>query len=258
MRRWVVVLVVSGWAVQVQADRVHLDDGAVLEGNAEVGESEVVVHAPGGSLTLPRGAVVRVEQAETAITRFEERYAKLRDKDVAGRLKLADFCRDHGLSKREHKVLREIIGLSPNHAVARARLGYVKVTEGWITVAESNRRKGLVLREGRWVTPERAAKLDVLDLERRRLAIEQRQAEAELARAEREREAQPAPSVAPPAPPEPSRVLVYGGVFQPFPAVDPAYRSRLRCKDERCERRRKRPRRKPFIIPHVRDPRDYL
>jgi len=254
MERWLAVAVVLGWAAQVHADRVHLDDGAVLEGNAEVGETQVVVHLPGGNITLPREAVVHVEPTETAITRFEQRYAALGEQDVAGRLRLADFCRDHGLTQREQQMLREILERAPNHAIARMRLGYVKVTEGWITVAEHNRRQGLVLREGRWVTPERATELDALDLERQRLAIEKRRVDAELARAERERAAAPPPQAQPPTPSEPTTVVVYSGAYP----VDRRLRPRIDCRDDRCELRRERPRHEPFVIPHVRDPRDYL
>ena len=119
MRLAVLLSVLLGVAAQARADRVHLDDGAVLDGEAEVGETQVTVHAPGGSVTLPREAVVQIERAETVITRFDRRYAKLGPKDVAGRLRLADFCHDNGLSGQEERLLREIIELVPDHPLAR-------------------------------------------------------------------------------------------------------------------------------------------
>jgi len=182
MRRLVLALgAASGASGVCKADRTYLVGGTVLEGKATRSGQRVVVEVESGEITLPASAVLRIERGESIVSRFEARRAALRPGDVKARLELADYCRDHGMRGRERALLVEILEVDESNASARARLGYVKTETGWATEAEVMRAKGLVLREGRWVTPAEARESERLQLEAMLVARRREDAEAELA-----------------------------------------------------------------------------
>jgi len=173
------VCALCGIAGVAHADRVVLVGGEVLEGKATRQGDKITVEVEAGQISVPAEAVARIERSESLVSQFDARYAALRPGDVQGRLNLADYCRDHGMRAREHKLLLEVLEVDRDNAQARARLGYVKTDTGWVTEADAMRAKGLVQYEGRWVTPAES-----LDLERRRedarAADRRREAEADL------------------------------------------------------------------------------
>lgn len=68
-------------------------------------------------------------------------YGKLRaagQDTVAGHLELADWCARKSLKERERVHLTRVCDLSPNHIVARQRLGFVRVGRDWVSQAEMN------------------------------------------------------------------------------------------------------------------------
>jgi hypothetical protein len=251
------LVLVSGNA---RADHIVLASGAQLEGKATRRGDKVVVELASGEISLPADAVERVEAAESALDRFNARYAKLRAGDVTGRLELADFCRDEAMTQREQQLLHEVLQLDTNNAKARARLGYVKTDAGWITEDEAMLAKGLVKRDGRWLSSQQLQELEQqrervesaakqreiaqaelektqLEVERERVALEaekRRIAEAEAARLHAA---------------ETSRVVHYSPVIRSGPCLprepDSAYSRAFHVKHTR-----------PFPIPGVRDPRD--
>ena len=244
------------------ADNLYLDDGAVVHGgDAVVDGDRVILQVAGGHMIIPRQAVVRMEEAESDVTRFKARYAKLKSRDVAGRLSLANWCRDRDLRRREAELLKEIIELAPDHRVARQRLGFVKVADGWISQAEHNRRLGLVLVAGHWMTRQEArqARLDdargkTAELERDKALAELKAIEARTALAKAQAKAQLRETTAAeqPATPEPPPVRFLGGYIDPtaYHVHEDVCRGR-RCQDRPVRRRRS----EPFWMPHVRDPR---
>jgi hypothetical protein len=135
-----------------RADKTYLVGGTVIEGRATRKGDKVVVEMESGEITLPADSVAKIEKSESLVSQFEARHAALRPGDVKGRLELADYCRDHDMRAREHQLLQEVLEVDPNHAAARARLGYVKTDTGWITEADSMRARGMVMHDGRWVS----------------------------------------------------------------------------------------------------------
>jgi hypothetical protein len=164
-----------------KADRTYLVGGTVLEGKAKRVGQKVVVEIESGEISLPASAVERIEKGESTVSRFDARYAALRPGDTKARLDLADYCRDHDMRAREHRLLLEVLEIDESNAAARARLGYVKTEAGWATQAEVMRAKGLVLHEGRWVTPAEVRESERLQLEAEVAARRREEADAELA-----------------------------------------------------------------------------
>src|SRR5690242_5593090 len=62
------VLLVAGSA---SADRVHLKGGTVLDGEVEKKGGKVIVVGEAGTIAVPQDSVLRIEKAESAVSRFE-------------------------------------------------------------------------------------------------------------------------------------------------------------------------------------------
>ena len=176
-----------------RADRVHLQGGAVLEGKVSRAGDKVLVEVDSGTLSLDARSVLRVERTQSTFETFLERRAALGKGDIAGRLELASYCREHQMFARERELLREVLSIDTNHAQARARLGYVRGEHGWLTREEQLAARGLVKHGDAWVTPEQALRLQEAELERHRAMLDRAKAENELLakraelKAERER-----------------------------------------------------------------------
>jgi hypothetical protein len=167
-------------AAQAQADRVHLSDGAVIEGKATRQGDKVVVELESGAISIPADTVERIENSVSDVQRFEAEFARLAAGDVKARLQLANFCRDHGLRDHEREMLQQIIEIAPDHAEARARLGFVHTEAGWITREQQQRAQGLVQRDGQWLTQQQALELQRLQAQADLAAHERDKAQAEL------------------------------------------------------------------------------
>lgn len=210
---WVLALscVLCGGVPLAAADDVHLDNGEVIEGRATRAGDKVVIELESGQISLSAESVKRIDKRESSIDRYEKRYAQLPPDGVAERMRLADYCREHGMRERERMLLEQVIERDPNHEQARRRLGYVKTPEGWVTYAEHMRAQGRVQRDGQWLTREEAQELDrrqtqaraaagdsqleskKVALEREKLELERQRLELERARARDEERTRPLP-----------------------------------------------------------------
>ncbi|HTU63493.1 MAG TPA: hypothetical protein VMF89_33755, partial [Polyangiales bacterium] len=152
--------VLCGSPPLVAADDVHLDNGEVIEGRATRNGDKVVIELESGQISLTAESVKRIDKRESRVEQFEKVYQSLPPDAVAERMKLANYCRDHGMRERERVLLQQVIERDPNHEQARKRLGYVKVPEGWVTYADHMRAQGQVQRDGQWMSREQAEALD--------------------------------------------------------------------------------------------------
>jgi hypothetical protein len=162
--RWVI----SGallWAASAHADEVHLVGGTTLDGKATRQGDKVVIEMESGEITLGADSVQRIDRKQSAVQRYDALASKLEPGDIKGRLSLAEFCRDHAMASREKELLQQVLEIDSNQAEARARLGYVKTPDGWISHDEHMQAQGYVKRDGQWVTRERAFELDRLQAE---------------------------------------------------------------------------------------------
>jgi hypothetical protein len=164
-----------------RADKAFLPGGNVLEGKITQQGDKIIVQTDDGAITLPADYVQKVETTESLLDTVDKRHAKLKAKDVKGRLKLADFCRDHELPNREKQLLREVLNIDENNATARARLGYVKTDQGWMAEADAMRMRGYVLENGVWMTREEAEQIERSQEEIESAARERKIAEQLLA-----------------------------------------------------------------------------
>jgi hypothetical protein len=266
-------------AGHASADRVHLTSGSVIEGRAHRDGDRVVVEIDSGEVALPASVVARIESSESDLQRVDAMLAKLKPGDTAGMLKLADYCRDHEMPAREQELLQRILDTAPNHAEARARLGYVRSEGAWVKREDQMRAQGMVEYQGRWMTRAEMLELERIQaqtaaaaLQRDKAAAEARKAEAEAKKAEEQASA--AQQNAPPAYgyPPPYSTYSYGTPYTYNYAVPYSYSYAPIATHggARCARvgggtgpcgsaaPPPAPAHHPFPIPGMKDPFDYL
>jgi hypothetical protein len=241
----------------VRADRVHLTDGAIIEGKATRADGKVVIELESGQVTLEASDVVKIDHSVSPVQRYEELEAQHRGRGVAGLMFLADYCRDHGMRSRETTLLESVLEKQPDHAEARARLGFVKTEAGWVSREEHMRAQGLVRDGGEFITREQQlareqqrAEAEAAQHEREKVKLEVEQQKVALEREQLElaREAQRAEA-------EASKPAVSPSVHAGYLVYGAPYGNWHDCHKRHCRSEHPR-RRKPFPIAGVRDPRD--
>ncbi len=214
------------------ADTVHLASGGSFEGVlAEVSGNKVLIRMQGGTVSVPRSQVVRIESGDSSFAQYLQRRDALNaDPSASGWLDLARWAQGKGLAQASREAALTAARIDPKlsglEAVLRP-LGFVldEALGRWIPYDESMRRKGFVQSNGVWITraeldaAQRAweaerEQLEARRAERLRAAREDRLAElATLALAREARRTE-----APPVPYYPPAVIVIPGYFPPVPA----------------------------------------
>ncbi len=128
----VLVLFATWMAETASADEIFLQGGSKLEGKARREADTIVVELENGEVRLPADTVERIQRSTPPAEAAQRRRASLGANDIAGRLELAKYCREHELRATERALLLEIVDRAPDHAAARRMLGQVKTAQGWI------------------------------------------------------------------------------------------------------------------------------
>jgi hypothetical protein len=148
-------------ALPAAADTVYLTNGNSFEGViAEVTDAQVRIVMPGGQLSLPRSAVVRVEAGEAPWAEYLAREKALRRDPKATAhewLELARWAKARGLNQGVRDAALRAAEIDPDAEGLEPLLrgvGYVydRELERWIPYADSMRRRGFVLAHGVWIS----------------------------------------------------------------------------------------------------------
>lgn len=181
MKPWIAALL-AGTAIapmptpRCRADVFVLQSGGQIEGtlanpDEKPREKYVVKTASGGEITLGRNQVKEFHPTRPEEQQYEQIRPKYPD-TVEGHLQLAEWCREHKLSAQRKRHLERVIELEPDHAKARAALGFSKVAGEWKTQDQIRRERGYVQdKSGRWYLPQQ--------IEENERQKKQKQAEAE-------------------------------------------------------------------------------
>lgn len=113
----------------------------------------VIETVSGGRITLAADQVV----GRTALSPREAEYEKLRAAaadTIEGHWRMAEWCRENFLSAHREIHLKRILQLDPDHAQARAALGYTRVDGAWKTRREAMESRGFRWYRGRWRTEQ--------------------------------------------------------------------------------------------------------
>ena len=134
------------------AEVVLLKSGAKVEGeilNPTRSKDDLVEVVPveGLKLTLAASQVKGVLVQTKVLKDYDSAVAKMAD-TLDAHLAMAQWCLEASLAEQRKFHLSQVIKHDPNHAMARATLGYIKVGSGWMTQNEYKRRQGYVLKGG--------------------------------------------------------------------------------------------------------------
>jgi hypothetical protein len=161
------VLALLALAPAAAADEVRTKDGRVLEGKVlEDGADGVKLRLRfGGEITVARADVSSVVKKDLPEEDVAKKRAALGPADVEGRWKLALEAKERKVRKAFEELVDEVLRLDPAHAAANELRGNVLYDGKWMKPAERDRlaaekekgdkaKQGLVEHKGRWVTPE--------------------------------------------------------------------------------------------------------
>ncbi|HEV2854628.1 MAG TPA: hypothetical protein VHC97_17665 [Thermoanaerobaculia bacterium] len=181
-------------AVPVLADDVYLINGRKFEGViAETTGSQVRIQMQGGSLSLPRSQVLRVETGDSSLAEYLRRKEALKKTPGARAtdwLELARWAQGRQLEQATRESALAAATLDPKlDGLGPILRGYGYVLDDqidrWIPYAESMRRRGFVQANGQWLTREEyAARVRAYEEENARRRA-QREEQARAAREER-------------------------------------------------------------------------
>jgi hypothetical protein len=150
-------------AVPAFADDVYLVNGRKFEGViAETAGSQVRIRMQGGTLSLPKDQVLRVEAGDSNLAEFLRRKEALKKSPAAGAadwVELARWARAKELDQATREAALAAATLDPRAAgLAPILRGYGYVLDPqldrWVPYADSMRRRGFVLAGGQWLTHE--------------------------------------------------------------------------------------------------------
>jgi hypothetical protein len=181
------------------ADIVYLKNGRSFDGVvAEESDSQVRVQIEGGSLTLPRAAVARIEKADSYLAEYLRRRGELRREGAGARawLELARWADSVGLASAARESALAAAAINPrleglDRELRAQNYLYDPQLGRWLPFAEEMRRKGMVLDEsGDWMTrdehAQRVRERAEAQMQQQMLAAQRDAAQADLLRAQAE------------------------------------------------------------------------
>lgn len=146
----------------VMADSVELTGSGQVTGEVSRRGDLVIVSVDDKiQVAFPKTRVSRVVESKE-LTKYKS-LAKQVGEDAGAHYQLARWCKAAGnvpgLSQYYTRFhMQRAVELNPNHAEARASLGYTKDDGGkWILRTDLMRSRGMILKGGRWVIPEAAS-----------------------------------------------------------------------------------------------------
>jgi hypothetical protein len=153
------------------ADDVYLKNGRSFEGVvAEVGDSQVRVHMPGGVISLPRSAVDHVQKADSTFAEYLRQKGEIESRESGPQgvrraedwVELARWARRHNLSQGTREAALTAAQIDPRQPGLPALLRgfgfvYEESLDRWIPYDDSMRLHGFVREGGSWVSREEHA-----------------------------------------------------------------------------------------------------
>ena len=156
MKLLAALAILAAAAGAARADVVVLRNDARFEGQVKEHGDTVTVVLDFGTMTFRKIDVARIERGASALQEFDAKVQALKSTDIEGRHRLALWAKEKQLDHRARWLFEDILKRDPDHAGARAELGYRRVGTRWLTEDEWRIEQGLVLFRGEWVKREAA------------------------------------------------------------------------------------------------------
>ena len=146
------------------ADLIKLKQGGEIRGkllqDRSGSESQLTIETlTGGKVSVDSQQIDFITNRPLVIEEYETRARQVED-TVEGHLQLAEWCRENFLTTPRHEELEKVLQLDPDHAKARAALGYTRHDGEWMTRDQLMRKNGYVKYKGRYVS---SAELELLE-----------------------------------------------------------------------------------------------
>lgn len=110
----------------------------------------------GGEMTLAREAVKDVVKQSEMEKRYQELLPRMPN-TADGNWKMAEWCRERGLTALREVHLRAVIEMEPDHEAAHHGLGHIKLRDVWTSREEALRSQGYVRDSSGWRLPQEVA-----------------------------------------------------------------------------------------------------
>ena len=115
------------------ADVIYLTNGGKVRGRiVEETSRQIVMKTAGGTTVLLRDEVATIERGATIEELYAERLAKIDPASASARFDLGRWLEDQGDRVRARREFKKVLKLDPDHAPARAKLGYVRQEGAWV------------------------------------------------------------------------------------------------------------------------------
>lgn len=140
------------------ADVFELTGGGRLEGKLLPADDASKLNctielSAGGRVTVARSQIAKIEIVTDAVAEYQK-LARTSPDTVDAHWQLSEWCREHKLREERRQHLDRIIELNPNHADARAALGFHQKNGQWMNRDDVMASRGLVLFDSKYVTPQ--------------------------------------------------------------------------------------------------------
>jgi hypothetical protein len=150
-------------ATTAWADIFVLTNGGRVQGTLvnreESPRKTYVVRTAGGELTFEKAQVKEVLTQTAAQREYEDLAPRAAD-TIEGQWQIAEWCREHHLSRERAVHLERIIELDPDHRGARIGLGYVQMEGRWVRPDQYMEERGYVRYQGKWRMPQEIEMLE--------------------------------------------------------------------------------------------------
>ena len=156
-------------------DLIKLKAGGEIRGKlqklpSESGEARIIETLTGGKITVDAQQIEFITNRPLSVEEYESRSKSIAD-TVDAHLELANWCSENHLISQRHAELEKVLLLEPDHAKARAALGYTNRDGEWMTRDELMRKNGYIKYKGRYVS---TAELELLEKNEADLAEERK------------------------------------------------------------------------------------
>lgn len=155
-------------APTARADTIELADGRVVEGlvipdkHPEHGAGVYVVSRFGPTF-IKKADIKAQRKSKPVDEQIQDYLAKLKPKDTANRLRLAEWMMQIGRAEEGRELVAQILDWEPESPKAHKLLGHVRYRGRWITPDEAQRARGLEKHGDKWYTPQEWQNLATAD-----------------------------------------------------------------------------------------------
>jgi hypothetical protein len=150
-----VIVALCLWLVgPLQADVFVLSSGGTIEGellnpDQNPRTTYEVATSGGGRMVLSKAQVIEIRAESEEERRYKQILPRM-PKTAEGNWLMAEWCRKVGLLDHRERHLEQVLVYDPDHAQARAGLGFNKLEGKWIRTDEWMVERGFLKHRGSW------------------------------------------------------------------------------------------------------------